>query len=47
MTLNGRPLISLCEQNRMGIKGAHVQVRMKRYASPGGESKIYVELMTH
>ena len=47
MSLNGKPLISSREPNRAVIKSAHVRVGMKRYASPGGESKMYVELTTH
>jgi len=37
MSLGGRPLISSCEPNQAIIKRVHVRVRMKRYASPGGE----------
>ena len=50
MPLSGRSLVNRCELNcrpQGRNRKIHVQLKKKRYASPGGGSKIDIELAIH
>jgi hypothetical protein len=49
MTLGGRSSISVNETvcHRARIRNVHAQLKKNRYASPGGGSRIYIELTNH